>query len=324
MSRDLSCNVIKDLLPSYIDGIASEDTNNVVKEHIEFCEECKEAFQNMSFPEEKESQKEKKEINFLKSVKKKHIIVTAFLITGILLFVAAALGCNYYVENYVKGIAVSADEISCEIKVDGKEFWIEGRLLDSSRGFKSILMDCDNNGVVTLKMESAHVSSNYHNEFIDWYQVSNMVTCIYIGGVPVWDNGIAISEATARVFEKKHLYIGDMPANSESADALGVYDTLGSFTNFLRTSKEPYIWTIYLKNDYKEDDIEYYEYKMRYYACILIATIGNLDTVVFDYSVNGEKRTTQMSEKDADKLYKSSVKEAAQTPRGLQKLMDML
>ncbi|MGE7688480.1 zf-HC2 domain-containing protein [Lysinibacillus sp. NPDC097214] len=37
----MNCNIIKDLFPSYIDGICSEDTSRVVEEHIHHCEECR-------------------------------------------------------------------------------------------------------------------------------------------------------------------------------------------------------------------------------------------------------------------------------------------
>lgn len=37
----MNCNIIKDLLPSHIDGICSEDTTRVVEEHLQHCEECR-------------------------------------------------------------------------------------------------------------------------------------------------------------------------------------------------------------------------------------------------------------------------------------------
>ena len=35
--RDLSCDVIRDLLPAVADELASEDTKALVKEHLETC-----------------------------------------------------------------------------------------------------------------------------------------------------------------------------------------------------------------------------------------------------------------------------------------------
>ncbi|MEC1718430.1 zf-HC2 domain-containing protein [Schinkia azotoformans] len=37
----MNCNIIKDLLPSYIDGICSDETIKLVEDHIKNCKECK-------------------------------------------------------------------------------------------------------------------------------------------------------------------------------------------------------------------------------------------------------------------------------------------
>ncbi len=37
----MNCNIIKDLIPSYIDGLLSDESKKLVDNHIESCEECK-------------------------------------------------------------------------------------------------------------------------------------------------------------------------------------------------------------------------------------------------------------------------------------------
>ena len=37
----ITCNVIKDILPLYIDGVVSEDTQKIVEEHLEECSLCR-------------------------------------------------------------------------------------------------------------------------------------------------------------------------------------------------------------------------------------------------------------------------------------------
>ena len=39
---NLTCDIIKDLLPLYVDGVISEDSRKLVDEHLESCSECKE------------------------------------------------------------------------------------------------------------------------------------------------------------------------------------------------------------------------------------------------------------------------------------------
>lgn len=44
----ITCNVIKDLLPLYVENMVSEDTRYIVEEHIDSCEKCREQLENMS------------------------------------------------------------------------------------------------------------------------------------------------------------------------------------------------------------------------------------------------------------------------------------
>ncbi|MCR4648679.1 MAG: zf-HC2 domain-containing protein, partial [Lachnospiraceae bacterium] len=41
------CILVKDLLPSYIDGVCSEDSIKIIENHINECEECKAMYESM-------------------------------------------------------------------------------------------------------------------------------------------------------------------------------------------------------------------------------------------------------------------------------------
>ena len=41
MKNEINCEIIKDLLPLYVDKLVSEETKNIVEEHIEECDNCK-------------------------------------------------------------------------------------------------------------------------------------------------------------------------------------------------------------------------------------------------------------------------------------------
>lgn len=44
---DITCEVIKDLLPLYVDGVLSEDSRKLVEEHLQSCKECREYYDNL-------------------------------------------------------------------------------------------------------------------------------------------------------------------------------------------------------------------------------------------------------------------------------------
>ena len=43
----VTCNIVKDLLPLYVDGVISEDSGKLVEEHIESCSECKDYYNQL-------------------------------------------------------------------------------------------------------------------------------------------------------------------------------------------------------------------------------------------------------------------------------------
>ncbi|MBU5483326.1 zf-HC2 domain-containing protein [Clostridium sp. MSJ-11] len=92
MNSDLPCNTVKDLLPIYFDGIASEETNIYVKKHLSQCNSCQSEYKKLYEIEEKNEQRIESEADSIKILKKKLItwfitvIVLGILLTGIAMF----------------------------------------------------------------------------------------------------------------------------------------------------------------------------------------------------------------------------------------------
>ena len=77
------------------------------------------------------------------------------------------------------------------------------------------------------------------------------------------------------------------------------------------------------------DNVERLQQEMKQLGCLLIAVTDNLGYVSFEYSVDGTgnadgNTTLTVTEADADAMAGQSVKEMAQTPAGLQKLVGIL
>ena len=43
----VSCDVVKDLIPLYIDDICSQESKQIVEEHIKECDSCKALYESM-------------------------------------------------------------------------------------------------------------------------------------------------------------------------------------------------------------------------------------------------------------------------------------
>lgn len=72
MENKENCKIIKDLLPSYIDELTSEETQKYIETHLEECNECKETLENMKKNLENENKEvTNKSIKYAKKYNKK-------------------------------------------------------------------------------------------------------------------------------------------------------------------------------------------------------------------------------------------------------------
>ncbi len=81
----MSCEIIRDLLPSYADGICSEESRRCVEEHIRTCAECKGRLDRMKKTAIVADGLEKKEFQAAKKIKRQNGMMNgAFLLLAIL------------------------------------------------------------------------------------------------------------------------------------------------------------------------------------------------------------------------------------------------
>lgn len=48
----MNCNVVKDLIPLYIDECCSKESAEIVKEHLQTCQSCRKLYETMSAPQD--------------------------------------------------------------------------------------------------------------------------------------------------------------------------------------------------------------------------------------------------------------------------------
>lgn len=76
MNKELECEIVKDLLPLYVDRMVSDVTKQRIEGHLEHCKECTQVYQNMDFnlEEEKQSSEVQDVKRFLKKTKKMYFL----------------------------------------------------------------------------------------------------------------------------------------------------------------------------------------------------------------------------------------------------------
>ncbi|MGE7954884.1 zf-HC2 domain-containing protein [Lysinibacillus xylanilyticus] len=162
----MNCNIIKDLMPSYIDQVCSKETVTAIEEHIEQCQKCKKALQLMQQPPVKKietnvavAKEPFKRIN----KKRRFQVITAILMTFILTIIGSLVVQDVGVVNDFFFPKVYAN-VDIE---DGMEDWQSIRFTDFHFndqdylmygrlfGEKKIVNDANSESDVLLRVKDA-------------------------------------------------------------------------------------------------------------------------------------------------------------------------
>ncbi len=103
MSKEIKCCVVKDILPLYAENLCSEETAEIVREHIENCESCRKLSEEVEI-EEKTPEKIPDEAKAMKKVNKKikqskKVIIAAVCVLLAVLIPVAVLWENMIWQN---------------------------------------------------------------------------------------------------------------------------------------------------------------------------------------------------------------------------------
>lgn len=309
----LKCEVVQDLFPSYVERLTSEVTNKEIEEHLAECEECRNMLKRMREPEKTDDDTvlQKKEIDFLKTMRmqtRKKIFISVFVI--VILIVAGIL-----IKFYCIGNSVSPEAILCNVTKSDDTLMIRGSLIDSTLEISELDIE-EKAGILIVNVKAAQASP-FSKETFE-YATKNTITQVRIGERIVWDQGKNISKHISAVYNTKHPYIGDMPANNETVMALKMKDVLGNFTHELNS----YEWKMILEETVPYGKEAAIEEKMKSYAYVLLAVIDNLECVTYDYKTEDGEKTLSIDVDDAYVFAGKNIKECALSPADLQELME--
>lgn len=116
------CNIIRDLLPNYIENLVSKDTKEYIEKHINECSDCKNVLEIMQEGKnreiDKEREEEKIELDYLKKYRRKMFMPKVLAVIGIIaVIIFVIIGGNFSV-NYMRytSIAKNIKESSEKMK----------------------------------------------------------------------------------------------------------------------------------------------------------------------------------------------------------------
>lgn len=316
----ITCDVVRDLLPSYVEGLSSADTITLVDEHLAGCATCRDALAAMRADmgvETLPDQDDRREIDFLRHNRMRNRRIALVSVLAAIMTIGVVLA----VRLFLVGNATPGGHLACDATVEGSHLVLSLTPVDSASGIAGVSFD-ESDGVVSVTTKSVLASFLHPGSLQTSYEASAPVRQVRVNGQVVWADGSEVSALAARLFDTRHDYVGDMSANGGSLVALGVTNYLGALQHELQTDKEPYGWTMYLQQDVVGAHQALMESDMRSFAYALIALVGNLDHITYDYTVDGEAHTLTVSAEDATAFFGQDIKNCGENVRLLDELLD--
>ena len=339
MKNDLTCGVVRDLLPSYVENLLGEESKEAVDRHLENCPECRERKEDMAAPTGAEETAEAaKEVDFLRRVKKGTVKKIALAVVCTVLLVVG----GYLLKEFVIGRTPDAEHISIELaQVDAENnlnlladtYWGAYEL----RGLKST----EENGILTYTAREVRVNpfqtaqGGYRKQIPLLSIPLKGLDEVWICGRLVWQDGMVIDRDTLLLLDAKTPYCGDAPALGNIAKLLQVGSRIGRYNISLQTSERPYRWT--LEFETAEETTSATWGMSRFLGYQMLALVENLDEVSFRYPSSSGVFTAELASASLARLTEEynaehgtswpiheSIKEYAESPLEYQRLVTLL
>lgn len=317
MKNKLSCAIVKDLLPLYVDGLVCEETKETVDAHIDECPACKEIMRNMMPPQE-ETEANLKDVDYLKKVRKtgrRRAVVATIL--GVVLTI---LGISI---TYYTGSLAQSSDIICQTYVSENTVSIGVKAANHTQRVSRVSFS-NSNGMVNVRVYTTPKLFYENKEKEYSYTIDFKVTQVHMGNTVLWEDGMDISEQASLLYRAYNPYVGDMPKNAELANILEISKQFGVYTNELKTDSAPYGWILKLDSTIPASKEGLSLELMRADSCVFLALIGNLDYVIWKYPTENGVETFAFSKEDATDLCGKDIKQFNGSVSDVQVLLNIL
>lgn len=333
----LPCSLVRDLLPSYIDGLTEEETALWIKEHLKECPDCARRYEEMNAPEHLilQTQPEQKEVDFLKSVRRhsrNQILLTAVIVCALLL---SAVGAKLF----LIGSPLKAGGVSYEADYSQETETLDLHcfLLDSASAFSGWDIQ-QSDGTVTLTARKVLVSPVHHTGSEELHLSLEQVHTVRLLDQVIWQDGLVIDQTTNDMYAARTPYVGSISNVHALAGTMDLPHA--AFTNELQTTAEPYGWTLLFEAPLSPMQQE----QMLRAAPLLLALVDNMGVIrwtcpdkenpdsLVETTVSAEEINEHLPELteqhnrqfDTDWSVMDSLKDYGQSPYTLQQLVQLL
>lgn len=87
MDKKTECEIVQDLLIGYVDDVLNVESKKIVEKHLSECTNCQKRLEDIKNDIKDSDNSQKKEIDYLKKIRRKNMIKSIFMTIGIIVFI---------------------------------------------------------------------------------------------------------------------------------------------------------------------------------------------------------------------------------------------
>ena len=270
--HSLPCPIVRDLLPSYLEGLTEEKTTQLVSEHLKDCPDCAKHYAAMKEPEllGTEEQEEQKKVDYLKTIRRrnhKHIILAVVLVLVLVLGGTAA-------KLFWIGSPVHIGQISYQTEYleNADLLYLDCSFFDSSYAFGDWDIHLED-GILSLNARKVLVSPIHSRDPARLDLALENVHTVTLMGVPIWQELLPIDQKTSTMYAARVPYVGSPTSLLALAHTMDLPKV--PFTNELQTTSEPYGWTLLFESPLSLGQ----QKQMQRIAPLFLSLVDNLGSI---------------------------------------------
>lgn len=130
MKNELTCSIVQDLLPNYIEKLTSDDTNHAIEQHLDTCEDCKKVYEQMAADIGNTEKVPVIELKFLKKVKRTRLLAAVLCVVLTLVLSWLIYTSEYNFTNDKSHLAAGITEFIAPFEPSVNAYVLETKEID--------------------------------------------------------------------------------------------------------------------------------------------------------------------------------------------------
>lgn len=186
-------DLVQDLLPSYIDKLTHESTNETIEKHLASCPTCRAVYENMKSDNEI-PKADSRSVDYLLLIKRKTWKKILLSVVGTVLVIGVAA----LVWVYGIGVPAKPQNLNANVTNTNGKVVIQGTDEKKGQGIGRIRWLHQGDVLKATVYETPNADASFHYAY-----EQEGITQVWLNGMVEWDDGMAISSSIARLYNMR-------------------------------------------------------------------------------------------------------------------------